>query len=234
MNDDEAVAEDIAAKLVNLAGRALPKWPAMTVVGERVTPEQAEDILLVTNNWWHMCNDHAWEREVYAAVGLSTNIDRFDSAFLAELQQLCDRLGVLSLGYLENARIMSAWIGGTKGWCDWNGQIFTNNYNIGKWPSIEDVHDDWVQIATRFPFLNLKCQLWNKEASEEGETHPVVQFDVRDGKVLLREPENLGVVPAFNVMASLTTSLGGFRSERATVSAAHIGHVAKRLAAQRA
>lgn len=30
----------------------LPKWPAMVVVGKRVTPEQAAEIIIRTNGWW--------------------------------------------------------------------------------------------------------------------------------------------------------------------------------------
>ncbi len=104
----------------------------------------------------------------------------------------------LDLSYLQNSRIVSSWIGGPHGWCDWNGKIYTSNYNIGKWPSIEEVYNDWIKIAEAFPYLELKCQLMNHEAGEEdAEVTPVVEFSIKKGKVEIYEPKEVLDYPVF-------------------------------------
>lgn len=80
---------------------------------------------------------------------------------------------------------MSCWIGGTHGWCDWDGTIFANSFNVGKWPTVEEVEKDWQAIAAAFPFLDLRSQLLNRgssEAVDEGAS-PVVEFVVRNSRV---------------------------------------------------
>jgi hypothetical protein len=98
-------------------------------------------------------------------------------------------MGVLQLSYLENARIASSWIGGPHGWCDWDGTIGCANYNIGKWPTVEAVTEDWHAIAAAFPYLNLRAQL----VPDEGEAESaVVEWQISNGAVStveeLRDP----------------------------------------------
>lgn len=40
------------------------KWPRLLVVGDNVTPEQADQILIRTNSWYLFSNDKGWERTV--------------------------------------------------------------------------------------------------------------------------------------------------------------------------
>ena len=174
--------------------RDLTKWPRLTVVGEPVTEDQADEILIRTNNWdWIGCNDKAWKQMVETCAGVfgfppepswaeefETRVDRMrDHSY--KLGEFKERMGILELSYLDNCRIESSWIGGPKGWCDWDGTIGTRNYNIGKWPSHEEVLADWEKIAQAFPYLRLNAQLWPDEG--EGGSLPAVQYNVRDGQV---------------------------------------------------
>lgn len=184
----------------------LTKWPLLLVAGEPVTEQQANEILIRTDSWSIMTNDREWQRSVWKLVGIDT--DEFGRPDWRVVQALQADLGVLDLSYLDNSRIASSWIGGPRGWCDWDGTIGTSNYNIGKWPTVEEVHADWQAIAEAFPFLDLRAQL----VPDEGEACvPAVEWQVRDGHAemvtpsgtMLRRPTS----PSF--MAVLT--VGGER-----------------------
>jgi hypothetical protein len=184
--------------------RALPKWPALLVQGEKVTPEQAKEILIRTDSFSFSSNDEAFSSElnniVYGVKGKSWSLtENLQKKFGFDWSQACNyteekrtEVGNLDLQYLYNSRIVSSWIGGPKGWCDWDGNIQTSNYNIGKWPSIEEVYDEWDVIARAFPFLKLRAQLMNCEACETDavDPKPVVEFIVKNGRVTMIEPES--------------------------------------------
>jgi hypothetical protein len=162
----------------------LPKWPALVVVGDPVTKEQAQEICVRTDSWGLSTNDYDFIREVGEAFGLRVgewNLNWDD------MDKWRNRLDVLDLAYLHNQQIVSAWVGGPHGWCDWNGVIGCRNYNIGKWPCVEDVFQDWTQIAKAFPFLRLTSQLYDGESGEDG-IKPVVEFVMANGRVTVQSP----------------------------------------------
>ncbi len=163
----------------------LPKWPALVVVGNKVTKEQAEEILIRTTPTYFGCNDKPWEDKIGEVFGFKK--DKLHGFDWKSVQTVADELDILQLSYLSNERICSAWIGGPHGWCDWNGNIGCGNYNIGKWPSVKSVAEDWKQIAEAFPFLTLKAQLFSGETSEEG-VKPLVEFGVSNGEAWVTDP----------------------------------------------
>jgi len=187
----------------------LPKWPAMVVVGDPVTVEQAEEILIRTDGLSFCSNAREAQKEFYRILGLET--DEWGSPYGGSTaqdyrnshdkwQSVASKLRVLNeISYLRNARILSSYIGGPHGWCDWNGSIFSNSYNIGKWPSVEVVRDEWKCIAKAFPYLKLRCQLFSGEQCEEG-SEPVVEFRVSKGRVRVMEPKDcLSIDPTLNL-----------------------------------
>lgn len=198
--------------------KGLPKWPGMVVVGTPVTKEQAAEILVRTNVYLS-CNDNSFNNEaqgiIYEVDGKGkTRYDEINEVIIKKLgvdeknfkavwdyKESKEReLGKLDVYYLANSRICSSWIGGPHGWCNWNGQIGCNNYNIGKWPSVEDVYKEWEIIAEAFPYLDLKCQLMNHEASCEDSVEnpgPVIEYRIKDGKVKMVEPKKYLQVPVF-------------------------------------
>ncbi|WP_157253151.1 hypothetical protein [Nonomuraea typhae] len=173
----------------------LTKWPRLLVVGETVTREQANEILIRTDGLSPCINDRAWARTV---KDLATEFGRppaYDYSRMGEEpgsrrehyeadQAWRARMGLLDLHYLGNSRIASSWLGGPHGWCDWTGTISCSNYNIGKWPSAEEVNEDWTTIAKAFPYLSLHAQL----ITDEGEGEVAATWAIKDGQAALVEP----------------------------------------------
>ncbi len=199
----------------------LPKWPALIVKGEKITQEQASEVIIRTTTYFS-CNNHkfvnACESVFYEVEISEENMDVYDaidSHIITKLEleekdwyKIWDyklekqkELGILnSLEYLDSNMVCSSWIGGPHGWCDWEGNIWTKNYNIGKWPTVEAIYNEWKLIAKTFPFLNLRCQLCNHEASSPEMTEnpgPVVEFIVKKGKVKMVVPSSYLEIPEF-------------------------------------
>jgi hypothetical protein len=173
-----------------------------------VSEEQAAEIIVRTDDWHFSSNDSTFETMLRKTAGMPPpyNYDK-EMSNKERLQQWRDNEvqeaavmkahGVLSLNYLHNERIVSCFIGGPHGWCDWSGNIFCNSFNIGKWPSVTEVLQDWETIAQAFPYLDLRSQLLSGESCENGIT-PLVEFIVRDGKVELVDPER-ALLPAISL-----------------------------------
>lgn len=188
----------IAIEDLKLLDTGLPKWPACQVIGEPVTPEQAAEIIFRTDCAFPDCRfrTNAREKESsYAAVFAIPDMDEVEAPdkgthpvhyCFAQIEKLRGRLGCIELEYMSNACIMSAYIGGPGGWIDWEGDIRYNNRNIGKWPDVRSVIDEWARIAKAFPYLDLKSQLFDAEYCED--CQPVVEFHIRNGKVTVVNP----------------------------------------------
>ena len=174
----------------------LPKWPAMVVEGESVTPEQAKEILVRTFSWMYTGNDNSFSKACLdaARIKYAQKEHWIDLDWDALQNEATPRLGLLPLEYLSTHLIHSAWIGGPHGWCDWSGRIGSSISNIGKWPSVEQVHAEWQTIAEAFPFLSLRCQLYSGETCED-HIYPLVEFVVAEGKAVVREPGEMTLKP---------------------------------------
>lgn len=174
---------------MELLARSLPKWPALVVAGNPITRDEACEVLIRTQDFHFSTNDRAFQREIEDLLGIpeydySTETLRphYDAVDARYKEYQC-----LGLEYLQNRRIVSCYIGGPHGWCNWNGRIHCDSYNIGKWPTCEAVFKEWQLIATAFPFLTLTSQLWSGEQCEES-TKPIIQFNIADGKATVHEP----------------------------------------------
>jgi hypothetical protein len=184
--------------------RDLTKWPRLLVKGEKVTEEQADEILIRTCVPAYLrTNDKAWHAMVIRVLGFKSDDppremwadDRTPEriAWFKERWAFNDarseELGIIGLAYLYNSQISSSWYGGPHGWCDWDGNIFCNTHNIGKWPSSEDVTEEWTRIAEVFPFLDLTAQLITNEGGYGDEPGELAgEWRVKDG-VVTYEPE---------------------------------------------
>jgi len=196
---------------------SLPKWPELVVVGEPVTIEQAAEILIRTDNFRFFSNDQEWETQVKEFFGIPEDCfsaDTFQDAFLKE-DEARKNYNVLSLNFLHNNWIMSSYVNGPHGWCDWAGNIETEGYNIGKWPDYSEVYEDWRLIAKAFPFLKLKSQLFSGEYCEE-DIVPVVEFHVENGNVRIFEPgpRLQGTKPKVSREEEMKKWLAGDKNER--------------------
>lgn len=180
-----------------------------------VTREQAAEIIVRTSGLDFFTNDRAWERALWRELGVELeegqSVWRVLSA--AEKEDIKRKYGILDLYYLRNHRIVSTWVGGPHGWCDWDGTIGCGNYNIGKCPSIEEIDHEWRIIAEAFPYLNLKAQVYSGETSEE-DIHPVVEWTIKDGQVEIGEPTyEIPIDPNYALVRFVTT-MGSITRER--------------------
>jgi hypothetical protein len=163
--------------------RNLGKWPRLIVSGRKIPSELAAEIIVRTDSFYFSCNDRHWTRDLYGTLGVALNdydlvrdLDKEDAAK--------KRYGVLQLIYLNNHQIASPYIGGPHGWVDWDGIIGCSTFNIGKWPSVEKVLEEWKLIASTWPELEFQSQL----IADEGKGEPVVDFHISGGEVRMAEP----------------------------------------------
>jgi hypothetical protein len=170
-----------------------PKWPGLLVVGEKISEEQAADILLKTQHWF-LLDDISKKSLLYKEfkkiyISSFPEEDRISDIPL-DFDIIEKTIKPLELSHLSNHRISSSWIGGLHGWCDWDGKIFCNNYNIGKWPSLEYVKDDLTLIASSFPFLNFTLQLLSEEIHSEENSYPIYTCEVKNGSIIEIDTDN--------------------------------------------
>ena len=210
MNDkiliNDRIEDSIESYNLSFFERDLPKWPGLLVLGDKVTKEQAIEILIRTDGLNLSSNDSEFDRQlgkIVFGIDCKNSWSRVEEikklicvddwvAALAYEDECRKKVGHIDeIYYLSNSQIVSIWVGGPKGWCDWNGNIRTCNYNIGKWPSVEEVYNEWVIIAKEFPFLNLKAQLLDAEINQDDheEFKVVVEYVIKDGKVEMQDAE---------------------------------------------
>ncbi len=198
----------------------LPKWPCLLVQGKKVTKAQAAEIIVATQSSPVIhCNDIGVEsklRDLFE-IKQEKGSDSYYHNDEDSVQSAIKSYGMLSLFYLTNNQICSSWIGGPHGWCHWNGNILANNYNIGKWPTVEEVTEDWSKIAEKFPFLTLKSQLLNEEACSDfvEQMKPLVEFVVEKGKVTVNEhPSDMILQPnSISTIEYMQQNLGDLNRE---------------------
>lgn len=190
----------------------LPKWPAMVVSGSPVTHEQAQDIIFTLDRVFSGHGLSEWGGDLLRVPSDEIyNHIKNDEERVARLQEhwgkedaLRKALKTVQLEYLATDRIKSGWIGGNHGWIDWNGRVYSANYNIGKWPSVTEVRKEWDTIAKLFPYLDLRCTLWAKETIEEG-NFPLVAFVVKNGLVRMVKPKkHEDFIPSWSQQEILT------------------------------
>jgi len=182
----------------------LPKWSRFAVSGDPVTPAQAEEIIVRTDSLFFCSNYKEKENEFYEALGMKLIENGYPCT--DSFKKVKEELKSLDLDFLGNSRIISAYIKGPHGWCDWNGKIFTNSYNLGKHPSVAAIRSDWIKIAEAFPFLNLRCQVFNGEYCED-DVKPAVEFIVSKGKVKTMKPKEALVLNSDTTGLSLMQNL---------------------------
>lgn len=169
--------------------RDLTKWPRLLVVGKPVSKELAQEIQIRTWTNWYGTNAQMLAGRFMDIAGIEHD-SRGWPDWKSE-NKWRKRFRVLDLEYLNNSWIYSSWIGGPHGWIDWHGNIGTNNYNIGKWPSYEHVLLEWQTIAKAWPELDLRSQL----ITDEGSGDLAVEYKVREGTVdqILGPPDRISI-----------------------------------------
>ena len=137
------------------------KWPAMLITGEKVTEEQAMDIIIRTDeavanpNMYTFGNNQDFGKQWAKLIDVRYDYDE-------SVYSRSECINFVSLEYLYNNLLGSCWIGGSHSWIWEDGSIFRFS-NIGKWPSTKKVFDELKRIAQAFPYLKLKVTLFDKE-----------------------------------------------------------------------
>jgi hypothetical protein len=195
---------------------ALPKWPGFIVKGKSVTKEQAMQIILQTNPRYFSCNFKDVEQRFEEILGIP-KFEKDNNNWVEwsnKAQEAFDAIGHLDLQYLNNHRIVSAYVGGPHGWCDWEGEITASSYNIGKWPTVKEVLKEWRLIAKRYPFLELECQLLDDEICEGCNGKPLVQFSIKGGRAKVVSTGDLLLPPVHTPLNMHSIIYGGRRREQ--------------------
>lgn len=210
----------ISAQIKDLAVGSIGKWPQMLVTGADVTIEQAKDIILRTDRFlvspsrYSGGNNHKFNQLYREQSGLSSLSGDdgipVDHERLAELHKV---LGVVATEYVTNDWASCSFIGGPHGWCSPQGKISFAD-NIGKYPSLEEVYEDWCAIATAFPYLDLHVTLMDGESCES-DTSPVINFRVINGTVRPEAPniEVHGDVPDRELTTEMIEAVVNGRNE---------------------
>ena len=183
------------ADLLNLG---LPKWPAMIVRGTSVTVEQAREIIRRTDTAFQRGisgNDRVFNEKLAERMELPRgSVLRWDENMTGEdyaaLDAWRERWGVIDSEYITNRWIASTYIGGPHGWCHPDGTIRFDT-NVGKWPSVEEIFQEWTRVAAAFPFLDLTATLMSGEYCDDDIT-PLVTIRVQEGRATLEDPQPVG------------------------------------------
>jgi len=174
------------------------KWPQMFTTGKTVTSEQAKEIIRRTDLFFVDFSDL-----------LGGNNQNFNNSFLVNSgkKRIIDDVkddwpkmyGVqekfeeewkhVSTSYVSNCWASSSFIGGPHGWCHPDGTISFKD-NIGKWPSLEDVVEDWKNLLVAFPFLEVNVTLFDGESCQE-EAKPTVSLSIGDKKIVIHENHDI-------------------------------------------
>lgn len=96
--------------------------------------------------------------------------------------------GALPLYYLTNGWVSTSFVDGPHGWMHPDGEVFFCD-NIGKWPQVVSVLEEWQTIAKAFPFLTLGCILMSGESCEE-DKKPLAAIEVKSGEAFLSSPSD--------------------------------------------
>lgn len=192
---------NIQQTIDSLAVGSLPKWPQMLVTGKPVSIDQAKEIIFLTDDFFTNAsdysggNDHEFNRNYRKLAGLNQlQVEKrypeghaYNDADWGRMYAMRNAIGVLSLEYIGNDWASSSFIGGPHGWCHPDGTISFGD-NVGKWPSIEEVLDEWVGVARAFPFLDLHVTLMSGESCEDSD--PVINIRVINGTATLEAPDD--------------------------------------------
>lgn len=177
--------------LPSLESINLKKWCGFLVRGKSVSKNQAAEILIRTDSnqfdFRYAGNSEKNRTELKKYFGYNFKEDEPNcyNKQLEIINNLRMQFGVLDLNYLTNSRIVTPFIQGPYGWCDWDGSIGCNSYNVGRWPSADGLYEEWKLIAECFPFLELRCQILQDEIGIDNPT-PVLEFLVKEGNVEVR------------------------------------------------
>lgn len=181
-------------------GRELPKWPVLTVTGQKVSPELGREICVRTTHPSRLLpwggNGDPWRAAVATAYGLD-GLGDSDWLSVEQENRLTEELGILSLEYLGNDRVTASRFEEPSGWCDWDGAIgTTGTYFDSKWPTLRVLGEELKRIAETWPGLVMTVQLSSyRDAEYPEKVESFLTWDVEHGSVILRRDHGPALCP---------------------------------------
>lgn len=182
----------------------LPKWSLCRIEGNKITEEQAMNIILRTDCFFSnddfFSNDRQFDEKAkklfeqpmykdFDSNNFNESWNKFENAlhtwsqkYIPTKEHLYNTLDSL---YLVNSWIATCYIGGPHGWCRPDG-VITYSHNIGKYPSVSEVYNELKVIAEKWKFLDFKCTLFNGEECEYI-IRPLVTMVVKNGEISFSE-----------------------------------------------
>jgi hypothetical protein len=166
----------------------------MIVTGRAVSPERALEVIRRTDNffgWTPRGNNREFIKDVQRLTGVPDVLELAKTIPLHEAlerkQKWNEKWGLVETSFVRNDWVSSNFIWGPHGWMHPDGTIEFHD-NVGKWPSVEEIFDDWAKIAEAFPDLEIEATVMSEEEVADVEKEPVASFLVGGGKVELVDP----------------------------------------------
>lgn len=178
------------------------KWSKIVVNSkQQITESQAAEIIRRTDAFFckfYNGNNHKFNRELYKLAKVPAKWDELerdhsccdmDIRYLQgkdwseqwdNFEKWKKQWGCLELSFLCNDWISCSYIGGPYGWVSPNGEV-GGLFDIGKYPSVEEVEEDLKKIATAFPFLEFTIYMVDEVYEDRIEVD--AEWEVKDGKV---------------------------------------------------
>lgn len=164
---------------------SLPKWPQCIIKGKSIIKEQAMEIIRRTDDFFvtgYGGNNEWFNKKALRLINKPDYTNDIDwDEYAEQRDEWNKKWGSIGLNYLSNSWVSTAYIHGPNGWCHPDGTI-EFHYNIGKWPSVEEVYDDLETLGKEFPFLELTLTLMNGEDCENS-NEALISLSLKDGVI---------------------------------------------------
>lgn len=146
----------------------------MCVVGDPVTRDQAQEMIFRLESFY-LTGPHMPEIQRILGMNATNCTDRMEEAL--KLQKSVNHL---HLEYFSTSRFRRD--EHEYGIVDWRGH--TNSYfDLPKYSSMEDLHEEAIKLAKAFPFLNLMCTVF--EYYDTPLDDPLMKLRIFEGEVLI-------------------------------------------------
>ena len=153
------------------------KWPQCIISGDKVTEEQALDIIKRTDDFYvyPIGNNRVFIKMAIEALKIpqETPIKNTDTAEEIRKKFETDtknkeeyfkknKIITQDISYIKNSYISSSFIFGYCGWVHIDGTI-GYSFNIGKWPTAEEIVNDLFLLGENFPYLKMFVTIMDNE-----------------------------------------------------------------------
>lgn len=159
-------------------------WVQCFTIGKKVSQKEAMEVLGKLDSAFieTHSNDIDWQKKRDSLLGQDKLISY--SADIKEIyKEKFPNYEHIFLNYFSTEMGDSHFVRGPNGWMHPRGCIW-NTFNIGKYPTLDEILSDLVHIANEFPFIEMVVVMMN-DALEEPNRRPKIGISVNKGKVTL-------------------------------------------------